>query len=145
MVKPVWESISIYDGPDVFLEQFAQAPVASRILFAAHWCQSEVRNGGLHQFFSNSTGVLAPEAILAFKEIGLLSLALVVQEASAWFGPIYPREREIRAEVLDTFEKENPEDWDPFTALDKEFFQLLDTENGGFAEAAGRYAARFSN
>src|SRR5687767_13179443 len=58
LVEPVWETISIYHTPDIFLTQFNSASLASRTLFAAHWCQSEVRNGGFHQFFGNSTGVL---------------------------------------------------------------------------------------
>ena len=62
LVEPHWERISIYDGGATFLRQFLTTPVRSRHLFAAHWCMSEVYNGGFHQFFHNSTGVLAPEA-----------------------------------------------------------------------------------
>src|SRR6478672_11661355 len=81
LVKPIWRSISIYHGPDTFLRQFRVVRPESGYLFAAHWCQSEVRNGGLHQFFSNSTGVLAPEALTAFRAIGLSEWADVLAEA----------------------------------------------------------------
>ena len=70
-VDPIWHSISIYDGPRVFLRQFGKVPVHLGLLLAAHWCRSEVFNGGFHQFFSNPTGVLAPEAVSGFKAIGL--------------------------------------------------------------------------
>jgi len=67
LIKPFSRELSIYDGPEVFLYQFRQLPPEVGHLLAAHRCQSEVRNGGFHQFFSNSTGVLAPEALAAFR------------------------------------------------------------------------------
>jgi hypothetical protein len=138
----VWDAISIYHAPDIFLTQFNSAPVAARSLFAAHWCQSEVRNGGLHQFFSNSTGILAPEAIAAYQMIGMPKLASVIEAAARWFGSDYPRRREIRQELLDSCETEHPEGWNPFSRLDDEFFALIDQENGGFRQAADEYATK---
>ncbi len=100
LVEPVWKKISIYDGPEAFLSQFRSFPAVPGNLFAAHWCQSEVRNGGLHQFFSNSTGVLAPEALSGFQAIGLTEWATILDEAMRFFGPSYPRDRETRIAVL---------------------------------------------
>ena len=65
LLEPIWDSVSIYDGPKTFLRQYRRLPRAVGHLFAAHWCQSEICNGGFHQFFGNSTGVLAPEAMEA--------------------------------------------------------------------------------
>jgi hypothetical protein len=140
LLEPIWEKVSIYDRVEVFESQFNLAPNASRTLFAAHWCQSEVRNGGLHQFFTNSTGVLAPEAIVAYEALGMPKVAAVLRAAVAWFGPIYPRERDAREALLDTYENENPEQWNPFERLDDQFFELIDEENGGFRKAADGYA-----
>lgn len=140
VVDKVWDDISIYDGPQVFLEQFNSAPEASRTLFAAHWCQSEVRNGGLHQFFGNSTGVLAPEAVLAFRAICMPRLAAIVAEAMKWFGPEYPRMRSVRESGLDAYEADYPDEWNPFEELDNQFFDLIESENGGFEAAADAYA-----
>ncbi len=140
LVDPIWDAISIYDGAEIFLKQFQASPPASRTLFAAHWCQSEVRNGGLHQFFGNSTGVLAPEAVSAFESIGMPKTAAVVAEAMAWFGPAYPRDREVREDLLGSYENEDPDEWNPFEALDDRFFELIESENGGFVAAADRYA-----
>ncbi|WP_164468170.1 DMP19 family protein [Caulobacter vibrioides] len=47
----------------MFLAGFSAVPTPSKHLLATHWLQSEVHNGGFSQFFSNSTGVLAPEAV----------------------------------------------------------------------------------
>jgi hypothetical protein len=142
LVEPIWDEISIYDGEEVFLQQFEACSFASRTLFAAHWCQSEVCNGGLHQFFGNSTGVLAPEAVTSFRCIGMPMTAAVVSQAMSWFGPTYPRDREVRNENLAKYEREHPEDWDPFEKLDDHFFELIEKENGGFDVAADVYAKR---
>lgn len=140
-VDKVWDDISIYDGPETFLSQFKSASEVHRNLFAAHWCQSEVRNGGLHQFFSNSTGVLAPEVAAAFTTLQMPGLSAVLLEAMHWFGPQYPREREIRNDSLAAFATENPDDWNPFGELDDRFYYLIEAENGGFEAAADAYAA----
>ena len=93
--------ISIYDGPDVFLADLEAASKIERTLFAAYWCQAEVLNGGLLQFYANSTGVLAPEAAAAFDDLGLPNLAGLLRESSAWFGDSYPRNRDVREAMLE--------------------------------------------
>jgi hypothetical protein len=138
-VESVWDSISIYDGPAKFLAQFGAANVVSRTLFAAHWCQSEVLNGGLHQFFYNSTGVLAPEAAAAFDALDMPTTARV-RSAIGWFGSTFPRDREHRMEALDKYEAENPDGDGPFTELDEQLFDLIAEENDGFETAADRFA-----
>ena len=82
-LEPYWDRISIDDGSETFLSQFAEAPRFIRTIFAAHWCQAEVCNGGFHQFFKNSSGVLAPEAVEAFRSLGMPLVAQVVANAMA--------------------------------------------------------------
>ena len=84
-VEPIWDKISINDV-DVFLETYAQAPPHAALLYAAHFCQSEVCNGGFHQLFYNSTGVLAPEAVWGFHAIGQHKVAETVQAAMDVIG-----------------------------------------------------------
>lgn len=139
LVDPIWDTVSIYDGPEAFLEQYNAAPEASRVLFAAHWCQSEINNGGFEQFFSNSTGVLAPEGVLAFRALGMPQTADLIGKAMAVFGAHYPRERTEREDALDRV-WDDVEGNDPFGDLDEPFFELVDAENGGFEHAADTYA-----
>ena len=139
LVEPHWYRVSIYDGPDIFLREFKETPEPSRHLLAAHWCQSEVRNGGFDQFFFNNTGVLAPEAVEGFQTIGLHGMASVVQRAMDLLGPEYPRVRETRNEILDALQEASNSA--PFDSLDQEFFKLVEKENGGWDEAADKYAA----
>lgn len=140
VVEPHWDRVSIYDGGDQFLRDYEQTPEDARNLLCAHWCQSEVRNGGLNQFFHNSTGVLAPEAALGYEAIGLPLLGSVVRRAMVFFSSPYPREREERQELLDSYEHAHPLAWDPFEKLDDEFFDLLKNEGGGWEIAADEYA-----
>jgi hypothetical protein len=142
LVEPVWKEISIYDGPSEFLRQFHRVRPEVGHLFAAHWCQSEVRNGGFHQFFSNSTGVLAPEALAAFRAIGLEEWASLLNEAMRFFGEPYPREQDERQELLATVPGNKPEEWDPFDALDGRFYDWLDTDGDRWERAADAYASR---
>ncbi len=95
-VEPFMEVPNIYDGPDTFLSTFAKVPRPIGLVYAAHFCLSEVHNGGFLQFFKNSTGVLAPEALEGFRLIGMPELASVMKTAMDVLGPEYPRDREAR-------------------------------------------------
>jgi hypothetical protein len=130
------DAISIYDGPDVFLSDFSEASHAHQVVFAAFWLQGEVLNGGLKQFFSNDTGVLAPEAVLAVRTLGLPRLAQKCEEAMLWFGASYPRDRETREAVLEAYVRANPDIHSPFEALDEEVTALVYGESAGLEQAA---------
>jgi hypothetical protein len=100
MIKPHWKRVAIYEGGDPFLREYARTPEAARNLLTAHWCQSEVCNGGPHLFFFNPTGVLAPEAAIGHEAIGLPGLGSVVRRAVEFFDPLFPREEEERQRAL---------------------------------------------
>ena len=141
VIEPFWRAVSIYDGPDKFLRQLRVLPPKAGKLFAAHWCQSEVRNGGLHQFFSNCTGVLAPEALAAFQTIGLTEWAAILAEAMQFFGAPYPREQTDRQKQLSGHRGRRREEWDPFFVLDERFYSWLHAESDRWERAADRYTA----
>lgn len=140
VVDPVWRSISIYDGPDVFLDQFRAVPIGVGHLFAAHWCQSEVCNGGFRQFFSNRTGVLAPEAVIGFRAIGLEDWATVLNEAMQFFGEPYPRDRGLRSAKLAEVPIGDRGEGNPFRPFDDRFYSSLRDEPKRFDKAADEYA-----
>jgi hypothetical protein len=104
-VEPIWKKVSIYDGPEKFLKQFKAVTPAQGHLLAAHWCLSEVFNGGFDQFFFNSTGVLAPESAAGFEFLGLKEPADLVRRAMSWLGTEYPRDRAKRQDLMDSAPK----------------------------------------
>lgn len=130
LVEPVWDDIDIYQGPEEFARSFARVPRPAGLLFAAHFCQSEVCNGGFDQFFSNSTGVLALEAI------GQHIVAEIIEEACSLFGEPFPRKRSLRQRKLGAIDSEL------LNSLDQRFYGNVDSENGGFEAAADSYAAK---
>jgi hypothetical protein len=139
-VEPIWDSVSIYGGGELFLKTFNEATEKQRVLFAAHWAQSEIMNGGLGQFFSNSTGVLAPEAVEAFKALGMSKCASILSEAMKFFGENYPRERALREEAFGRFYKAFGNDAIPIREYEDAMATEIEEENGGFLVAADNYA-----
>ena len=139
-VEPIWDTVSIYDGAEVFLRQFSKAEEKQRVLFATHWAQSEIRNGGLAQFLDNSTGVLAPEAVDGFRVIGMKKCASILSDAMKTFGDVHPRERSVREEAFKYFYEKYGEDAIPMKEHEDAMATEIDEENGGFEEAADSYA-----
>jgi hypothetical protein len=123
-------------GPDEFLRQFRLLPPEISSLYAAHWCQSEICNGGHCQFFSNTTGLLAPEARNAFEAIGARDWAAILGDAISQFGAPYPRLQDQRQESLDRLLRQ---DRQLFNELDDRFFEWISY----WEKTADAYAEQF--
>lgn len=141
VIDPVWDELCLsWDDPDEFVRRFAATPEIQRNLYAAHWCDSEVNNGGFHQFFWNTTGVLAPEAAAAYRAIGIPERAAVVEEAMRFFGDPFPRIRGVRIRALDEFRDLHPETRDPFRYLEDRFYAWEQQDHGRWERIANEYA-----
>ncbi len=140
LVQPVWLPLnhSWDDGTDEFVRRFRSVRPEVGHLYAAHWCQSEVCNGGFHQFFFNTTGLLAPEAFEAFRAIGAVEWAEVLAEAMKHFGVPYPRKRDDRHGFLPIRQRRPRKEWDPFYELDERFHEWADN----WEDTANAYAER---
>lgn len=159
-IEPIWESVNTYDGGEAYLASVAVHSRSTILLHAAHFSLSEIWNGGLLQFFWNSTGVLQPEAVRGFQVIGMEKLASVLERAAEPLGSPYLRDREARwdamlgasntsaAELEEIFaQSENlylayleatiSLGWDD---LDRQIWHLAEEENGGFQAAADRFS-----
>jgi hypothetical protein len=62
--------MDIYEGPEYLDEQYKRLNPGQRALHAVWWMKAESDNGGIDQFFYNSTGVVAPEAVKGLKLFG---------------------------------------------------------------------------
>ena len=144
LVEPVWDSLVEWEAVPAFQSAFRSTEPSARALFAAHWLYSEVCNGGFHQFYWNSTGILAPEAADAYEAIGMPRTAEIIRRSISWFPTPYPREREPRIELLDQYTETHPESGGPFASLDDEFYAVAESEAGGFVHAANQFASRDS-
>jgi hypothetical protein len=121
----VWYEQPVSEDPAVFLKWFDDLSETQKVLFPTHWLCAEVYNGGFHQYFSNSTGLHAPEAVVGFRALNLDDIADIVERAIAVFGKDYPRDRTTREEFLDAIEGDDISEWNPFFELDDEFYEAI--------------------
>ena len=142
VIEDIWDDVDIYEGPVVFLKDFNKLTGKQKTLLATHWAESEIMNGGLGQFFDNSTGVLAPEAVAGFNALGMPETAKILQKAMAFFGHDYPRERAKRIQVFEAFYVEHGEEAIPMESEEDAMAVAIETENKGFDDAACEYAIK---
>ena len=160
VVEPVMDRVNIYDGPVHYFSSIAELPRAYVLLYATHMSLAEIHNGGFLQLFWNNTGIVVPEAIEGFVELGMPKASALLVRAAALLGDTYPIVREYRWDALLVesglseveiealfkgesnlylaFEKATKAL--PFEELSDELLELADEENGGFQRAATQYA-----
>jgi hypothetical protein len=160
VLEPHFKAINIYHDPETLAASIADIPRQIVLLYAAHMCQSEIHNGGFLQLFWNSTGIIVPDAIEAYKSIGMPILATLLEQAAHPLGSPYPLDRDDRWDALLHASGLNEAELEaifkttdnfyvgfvkatktlPFDELDRQFWEAVKTENGGFEKAATRYA-----
>lgn len=160
ILETSFEAIDTGDSPEAYAESIAKVPHPVVLLYATHICLAEVHNGGLLQFFWNSTGIVAPESIDGFLTLGMPKLASLVRQAASLLGDPYPRGRDGRWEALLAATNCSEEYLERlfansthfysafveateslgFDALNELILEAANTENGGFQERATTYA-----
>jgi hypothetical protein len=110
-----------------------------QLLWATSYGKADIDNGGFHQFFSNNTGMYAPEMQECLAKMGLVETAGIVKKAMLVFGEPYPRSQDAREKFLRKFPGERREEWDPFHALDDQFYESSKSGDAGFHERADRW------
>jgi hypothetical protein len=83
------------------------------------WLQAEASNGTLHQYFSNSTGDQAEEALAALKRMGANNAHRILSKAVAAFGQAgYCSDRAERNRRLELI----PDQYEVFQQITNELF-----------------------
>jgi Domain of unknown function (DUF4375) len=90
VIEPMWDVLKTPYEPDERL--YTVATPGQRAFYAMHWLISEVINGGFGQYFDNSTGYLAPEAIEGAELLGAREYADAIRHAAS----IFPSEQALR-------------------------------------------------
>ena len=142
LIKPCRYSQDLSPEPLKFIDDFVRLPQAIGHLIAVQWCDSEVCNGGFHQFFGNSTGIFAPEAAEGNRAIGLVPIADLIEHCMSLLGEPFPRDRGVRNDRLDQlshYERKSREEWDPFHELDDRYYDLM--RELRHQEAWGKFAS----
>lgn len=78
-------------------------------IFLLHLFNEEMLNGGVHQFFFNSSGDLAVEVVATMRDVGLVRHADALQGAVDMFGVPYPSDTNLRR---DRYFRREWSDWD---------------------------------
>jgi Domain of unknown function (DUF4375) len=96
--------------PEAMRERIATWPGAYRQLYLLDLFNSEMLNGGVHQFFLNSSGSLAREVVAALREADLPNHADSVEKGIAMFAQPYPVDRQVRGRYF--FAHGETTEWD---------------------------------
>lgn len=103
--------------------EFARLKPSVRVAYCLHRLESEVNNGGFHQFFSNSTGEYVRETILALADIGASKTCDLLNRAVAvGFPSGYPSDASKYESAVADFDDVA----DDLDALDQEFFKYAE-------------------
>ena len=73
--EPMYWTINIYGSYDDYLESGKPFTLEQRYLNAISWYFAEVNNGGHHQFFYNSTGIVWEDALAGLRLFKMDELA----------------------------------------------------------------------
>jgi len=89
--------------------------------------EREINNGGLNQFYFNSSGDFAHETKISLKAIGAIKTSVIVEKANDQFpNKIVPKDRASRQDTLSQIEDKANEIWEE---LDQKFFAYEDDLN----------------
>ena len=109
--EPMYWSINIYGSYDDYIETSKRFTLEQRYLNAICWYFAEVNNGGHHQFFYNSTGIVWEDALAGLRLFKMDELAENLQSVINYFGGSIPFDRAERWTILQDWEN-NPEFFD---------------------------------
>jgi len=90
-------------------------------LYAVYWVEAEINNGGLSQYYYNSSGNQANQAPQYLRDLGLNEAAEILEEANALFpNATPPSNRQARMATLDDIGEDAFEHWN---TLDNRFYE----------------------
>lgn len=101
VLEPVWLTANFYETYEVLEQSLAQFTWPQRLAWAVMWHNAEVCNGGHHQFFWNSTGMIWPEALEGLTAIGRDDMSAILREAVSRFPSPPMRDRDQRIDALE--------------------------------------------
>ncbi len=118
------DRLQMWGKPDVeAAPALAALPLEQRTLAALSVFNAEFENGGVHQFFYNSSGVIAPEVHTALREVGLERQAAIFKKGLDMLPGTYIRDTEKRRDKFFSHSGWSP--WDErLQKLTDEFYAL---------------------
>ena len=113
IIEPMWSLVNIYGTHEEYLQSAEIFTQEQRCLLALQWYAAETDNGGHHQLFFNSTGIVWKDALEAFKLFGIDNLYNNLLEVIEFFGGVVSFDRKQRWDMLKKAEEKDEESfWD---------------------------------
>ena len=134
-IEPLWDDFP-YSNAKKCSAFMSKITDGQKALLAIDWCQKEIRNGGIKQLLSNSTGGLVPYAIEGFNLIKADVYAQNLEQVISLFGDTYPVTASSRKKALKEFSTQQKEDLEK---LDDEFFKLIFSSDHDIEKYRGSY------
>jgi hypothetical protein len=126
VIEPMWDDLQLDEADD--RELMASLTRGQRGFIAIDWLGKEVYNGGIDQFFRNSTGALAHEARNGFQILGAQSYVKLLDSVFALFpGGRVPKNREQRQATVKAIPNDTRKD--TFEQFDQTFYKLMDKDD----------------
>jgi len=125
IIDPLWWEVRTYEGEKAYNEDLDQFSLPQRYIFAIQCYMAEVNNGGHWQFYYNSSGIVYPDALQGFLEIGHQQAYDILNETIALAGGKIPLDRSRRIRQLDRLSDSQN---DAMEALDMAFFEIDDLD-----------------
>ncbi|TGM58870.1 DMP19 family protein [Leptospira adleri] len=101
IIEPLWWAINVYEGEKEYIEDLKGFSNEQKYLFAIHRYSAEVNNGGHDQFFFNSSGIVAEDALEGFRKIGLDENYNILKESMDRLGGKPFKDRDKRTIQLE--------------------------------------------
>lgn len=131
VMDSVRNALDFYGDYESYRLGLAELTPGQIAVFATWWVEAEVWNGGWPQFFGNSTGMVAPEAVEGYRRFKMNGVARVVQSAIQFceFSP-YPRDRDERERRVPDYDA-NKDEWERlYEAFDEAMGGPFSPEDG---------------
>lgn len=116
-----------YDEADRGEAPLNSLPEPQRDLAQLHLFMMEVMNGGVHQFFFNSTGAMAPDIAQTLRNMSLPDHADTMMRGIKHFPAPYPRATEQRRRIMASFDEARDEALHDLTGImdDGEIYRAM--------------------
>jgi hypothetical protein len=135
------QRVDLASSPARVEAELAALPKDYRTLVVLGIFMDEFMNGGVHQFFYDNAGTLAPRVVEAMRDIGLEQQAKVLAKGLAQFREPYPLDTNERRQAY--FEDRDWNEWDEsLSSLSGDLWEVEDagmilTHMAQFARAKG--------
>lgn len=130
LCEPMFKAIIFYESYEQYLESTEGFTLEQRYLNAILGYFGEVYNGGHHQFFYNSTGMMWEDALNGFQLFGMQHFANNLQKVVEYFGGKISFDRKERWELLNELEEKYGNEFFAFLEEADDFVYADDGEAG---------------